>query len=71
MASKLDKIYISNEDIKIDEKCIIPKENSDTEEYDDNGNKVSRTPKIREYQHFLKKVGEYKDLYNPKQLTLF
>ena len=45
--------------------------NSDTEEYDDNGNKVSRTPKIREYQHFLKKVREYKDFYNPKQLTLF
>lgn len=46
-------------------------ENSDTEEYDDNGNKVSRTPNIREYQHFLKKVREYKDFYNPKQLTLF
>lgn len=45
--------------------------NSKTEEFDDNGNIVSCTTKIRELKHFLGKVGEYKDLYNPKQLTLF
>lgn len=26
---------------------------------------------VQELNHFLRKVGEYKDLYDPKQLTLF
>ena len=45
-----------------------------TQEYgeiEDNGSEIEETGKVCDLKHFLKKVCEYKDLYNPKQLTLF